>query len=52
MGGTFFLTAVGLILPIKEGDIGKEKTILMTSLPLEKAAAVRSRQILITPQAS
>jgi hypothetical protein len=38
---TFFLTAVGLIQHTKEGDISKEKTILMTSLRLERAAAGR-----------
>jgi hypothetical protein len=32
---TFFLTAVGRIQHTKEGDIGREKTILMTSLQLE-----------------
>jgi hypothetical protein len=46
---TFFLTAVGLIQHTKEGDISREKTILMTSLRLERAAAVRGRQLLITP---
>ena len=38
---TFFLTAVGPIQHTKEGDISREKTILMTSLRLERAAAVR-----------
>jgi hypothetical protein len=38
---TFFLTAVGPIQHTKEGDIGREKKILMTSLRLERAAAVR-----------
>jgi hypothetical protein len=38
---TFFLTAVGPIQHTKEGDIRREKTILMTSLRLERAAAVR-----------
>jgi hypothetical protein len=37
----FFLTAVGQLQHIKEGDISREKTILMTSLRLERAAAVR-----------
>jgi hypothetical protein len=37
---TFFLTAVGSIQHTKEGDISREKTILMTSLRLERAAAV------------
>jgi hypothetical protein len=37
----FFLTAVGPIQHTKEGDISREKTILMTSLRLERAAAVR-----------
>jgi hypothetical protein len=46
---TFFLTAVGPIQHTKEGDIGREKTILMTSLRLERAAAVSRRQLLITP---
>ena len=36
-----FLTAIGLIQHTKEGDISREKTILMTSLRLERAAAVR-----------
>ena len=36
----FFLTAVGPIQHTKEGDISREKTILMTSLRLERAAAV------------
>jgi hypothetical protein len=40
---TFFLTAVGPIQHTKEGDIGREKTILMTSLRLERAAAVSRR---------
>ncbi len=35
----FFLTAVGPIQHTKEGDISREKTILMTSLRLERAAA-------------
>ena len=38
---TFFLTAVGPIQHTEEGDISREKTILMTSLRLERAAAVR-----------
>jgi hypothetical protein len=38
---TFFLTAVGPIQHTKDGDISREKTILMTSLRLERAAAVR-----------
>ncbi len=38
---TFFLTAVGPIQHTKEGDISREKTTLMTSLRLERAAAVR-----------
>ena len=38
---TFFLTAVGPIQHTKEGDISREKTILMMSLRLERAAAVR-----------
>jgi len=38
---TFFLTAVGPIQQTKEGDISREKTILMTSLRIERAAAVR-----------
>ncbi len=38
---TFFLTAVGPIQHTKEGNISREKTILMTSLRLERAAAVR-----------
>ena len=46
---TFFLTAVGPIQHTKEGDIGREKTILMTSLRLARAAAVSRRQLLITP---
>jgi hypothetical protein len=46
---TFFLMEVGLVKHIKEGDIGGEKTILMTSLRLKKAAAVSSQQLLITP---
>ncbi len=46
---TFFLTAVGSIQHTKEGDISREKTIVMTSLRLERAAAVRWRQLLITP---
>jgi hypothetical protein len=46
---TFFLTAVGPIQHTKEGDISREKTILMTSLRLERAAAVRWRPLLITP---
>ncbi len=39
---TFFLTAFGPIQHTKEGDItcSREKTILMTSLRLERAAAV------------
>jgi hypothetical protein len=37
----FFLTAFGPIQHTKEGDISREKTILMTSLRLERAAAVR-----------
>ncbi len=46
----FFLTAVGPIKHTKEGDISREKTILMTSLRLEMAAAaVRWRPLLITP---
>ncbi len=44
----FFLTAVGPIQHTKEGDISREKMILMTSLRLERAAAVRWRQLLIT----
>ena len=35
----FFLTAVGPIQHTKEGDISREKTILMMSL--QRAAAVR-----------
>jgi hypothetical protein len=46
---TFFLAAVGLIQHTNEDDIGREKTILMTSLWLERAAAVSRRQLLITP---
>ncbi len=34
---TFFLTAVGPMQHTKEDDIGREKTILMTSLRLERA---------------
>ena len=45
---TFFLTAVGLIQHTNEDDIGREKTILMTSLRLERAAAVRRWQVSIT----
>jgi hypothetical protein len=37
----FFLKAVGPIQHTKEGDISREKTILMTSLRLARAAAVR-----------
>jgi hypothetical protein len=32
----------------KEGDIGREKTILMMSLQIERTAAVSRRQLLIT----
>jgi hypothetical protein len=46
---TFFLMEVGPVQHTKEGDIGGEKKILMTSLQLEKAAAVSSQQLLITP---
>ncbi len=46
---TFFLTAVGLIHHTNEDDIGREKTILMMKLRLERAAAVRRRQVSITP---
>ncbi len=46
---TFFLTAVKPIQHTKEGDFGREKTILMTSLRPERAAAVSRRQLLITP---
>jgi hypothetical protein len=42
---TFFLTAVGPIQHTNEDDIGREKTILMTSLRLERAAAVRRQQV-------
>jgi hypothetical protein len=45
----YFLTAVRPIQHTKEGDISREKSILMTSLRLERAAAVRWRQLLITP---
>ncbi len=45
----FFLTAVGPIQHTKEGDNGREKTILMTSLRLERAAAMSRSQLLITP---
>jgi hypothetical protein len=38
---TFFLMAVRPIQHTKEGDISREKTILMMSLRLERAAAVR-----------
>ncbi len=38
---TFFLTAVGQIQHIKEGDISREKMILMTSLRLERDTAMR-----------
>jgi hypothetical protein len=38
---TFILTAVGPIQHTKEGDISREKMILMTSLQLQRAAAVR-----------
>ncbi len=38
-GGTFFLTAAAPIQHTKEDDIGREKTILMWSLRLERAAA-------------
>jgi hypothetical protein len=40
----FFLTAVGPIQHTKEGDIGRDKSILMTSLWLDRAAAVSRRQ--------
>ncbi len=46
---TFFLTAVGPIQQTKEGDIGREKTILMTSLRLERTAAVSRPQFFSTP---
>jgi hypothetical protein len=46
---TFFLTALGPNQHTKEGNIGREKTILMTSQRLERAAAVSRRQLLITP---
>jgi hypothetical protein len=46
---TFFLTAVGPIQHTNEDDIGREKTILMTSLRQERAAAVRRLQVSITP---
>ncbi len=45
---TFFLMAVGPIQHIKEGYISREKTVLMTSLRLERSAAVRWRHLLIT----
>ncbi len=46
---TFFLTAVGPIQHTKEDDIGRGKTILMTSLRLERADAERRRQLSISP---
>jgi hypothetical protein len=46
---TFFLTAVGPIQHTNEDDIGRENTILMTSLRLERAVAVKRRQVSITP---
>ncbi len=46
---TFFLTTVGPIQPTNEDNIGRDETILMTSLQLERAAAVRRRQVSITP---
>jgi hypothetical protein len=38
---TFYLTAGGPIKPPKKGDIGREKTILMTSVRTQRASAVR-----------
>jgi hypothetical protein len=46
---TFFLMAVGPIQHANEDDIGREKTILMTSLRLQRAAAVRRWQVSIIP---
>ena len=46
---TLFLTSVWPNQQTNEDNIGREKMILMTSLRLERAAAVRRRQVSITP---